>query len=293
MESADAISVATEIARNHGLTVEQPVPLRSTNNAVAWLAPSRVVAKVGVGLKSRLAIELRVAKELAELGAPAVSPATELPVRVHSRHGLDVTFWRYHPQPSPADEPPAERIAPALRRLHSALANISPALRACLPYFLRELGFVCSLLSGCDCLPALSVPDRNLLRIIFDRLKTELEAPEFAEEIVVLHGAPHSYNTLHLDGEPHFIDFETACTGPVEWDLAHLGPDAERFYGGPIRPKLLWACRAMVSVTTATLCWADVERGDLRDHAEWHLSQVKSMAPRILNANDHSAEKRS
>ena len=49
VESADvetAISIAADVARDFGLKVEQTVPLRSTNNAVAWLRPANVVAKI-------------------------------------------------------------------------------------------------------------------------------------------------------------------------------------------------------------------------------------------------------
>lgn len=86
----DAISAAVGLARDHGITVEKPVPLRSTNNAVAWLYPAPIVAKVGVGRDSRLDTELKVAQELTALGAPVVPPASEMPQVVHVRHGFGV-----------------------------------------------------------------------------------------------------------------------------------------------------------------------------------------------------------
>ena len=33
-----------------------------------------------------------------------------------------------------------------------------------------------------------------------------------------------------VDGEPMFIDFETVCYGPVEWDLCHLEPSVAHRY---------------------------------------------------------------
>jgi hypothetical protein len=84
-----------------------------------------------------------------------------------------------------------------------------------------------------------------------------------------------------VDGEPSFIDFETACIGPVEWDVAYID---ELEYGLPVNPRLLWVCQGMVSVKTAILCWRDVERGDFREHAEWHLSHVRTnIAPQVLS----------
>jgi hypothetical protein len=68
----NAIATATDIAEALGLRVEQPVLLRSTNNVVAWLSPTRVVAKVGVGRNQQLRTELQIALELGALGAACV-----------------------------------------------------------------------------------------------------------------------------------------------------------------------------------------------------------------------------
>jgi Ser/Thr protein kinase RdoA (MazF antagonist) len=41
-----------------------------------------------------------------------------------------------------------------------------------------------------------------------------------------LHGSPHDLNVLGPSTNlPRFIDFETMCTGPFEWDLAHVDGD--------------------------------------------------------------------
>jgi hypothetical protein len=289
----DPVCVAIEVARAFGLNVEQPVPLRSTNNAVAWLSPTRVVAKVGVGRNQRLGTELQVAQELCALGGPVVCPAPDLPAVVHSRRGLDMTFWQYHAQNSSAVAA-AEHVAPALRSLHIALGRISPGLRATLPSYLEELDYVRALLTDSASLSALSQADRHLLATTFDRLKVDLCALAPPDSHVAIHGAPHPHNVLFAGGEPLFIDFETACTGPVEWDMAHLDPEAEPFYGPALQTRLLWVCRGMASVTTAVLCWADVNRGDLRDHAEWHLAHVRtSIAPYTVHPNVRRGDIRS
>jgi thiamine kinase-like enzyme len=92
---------------------------------------------------------------------------------------------------------------------------------------------------------------------------------------ITIHGAPHSYNILLVEGEPRFIDFETTCVGPCEWDLAHTDSEVSEAYSRVTNFELLRVCRDMVSLKTAAWCWADVERGDLRYHAEIHLAQVK------------------
>jgi hypothetical protein len=279
--SSEAIAIAIEVAQGLGLQVQKPVSLRSTNNVVVWLSPTQVVAKVGLGRNACLRTELQVALELRARGAPIVSPAQEAPAVVHSRHGLEVTFWQYHAQPSSADIA-GTRVASALRRLHTALGRISPDLRASLPSYLRELQLVRTLLTDPSGLPALSEADRRLLATVFDRLKVYLDELAPAGSHVVLHGSPHSYNVLLVDDEPVFIDFETACTGPMEWDLAHVDPEAEQSYGAPVHERLIWVCRSMASVKTAAFCWADVERGDLREHAELHLAHVRTaVAPYV------------
>jgi hypothetical protein len=279
--SSEAIATAIEVARGLGLPVRKPVSLRSTNNVVVWLRPTPVVAKVGLGRNASLRTELQVALELTALGAPIVSPAQEVPAVVHSRNGLEVTFWQYHAQPSSTDIA-GVRVAAAMRRLHTALGRLSPALRASLPSYLQELQLVQGLLNDPVGLPALTATDRRLLATVFDKLMVSLAELAPAESHVMLHGSPHSYNVLLVGNEPTFIDFETTCTGPMEWDLAHVDAEVEQGYGAPVNEKLIWVCRSMASVKTAAFCWADVERGDLRQHAEMHLAHVKRVvAPSV------------
>ena len=109
----------------------------------------------------------------------------------------------------------------------------------------------------------------------FNRLKERLQALSPPQTHVTIHGSPHPYNILLVAGEPCFIDFETTCVGPREWDLAHTAPEVQQAYSRTIHVELMRACRDMVSLKTAAWCWADFERGDLRYHAEIHLAQVK------------------
>jgi hypothetical protein len=214
-----------------------------------------------------------MALELSALDAPVVSPATELPAVVHSRDGFDITFWRYHPQPPEADIS-VSRTREALGRLHSALARISTLLRGCLPSYMRDLDAARAYLESPG-IPALSPDDRQLLADTFDRLKGELQtlAPPGAH--IALHGSPHSYNVLLVAGEPRFVDFEDACTGPVEWDLAHVEqpPCADT-----TAARLHRVCSDMASVRSAVWCWAAAERGDLRIHAQLHLDRIRERA---------------
>jgi hypothetical protein len=281
MKVQAAISAAADVARDLGVAVGEPLPLRSTNNAVAWLYPSAVVAKISTQSNSRLLTELQVAQELVALDAPVVSPASELPAIVHRRGGFEMTFWRYHAQLSTAESAP-DRAALALSKLHASLSQLSPGLKAGLPSYKAELDLVRSLLADHTALPALQAVDRDLLIATFDRLQTRLDALAPADRFAVLHGSPHSYNVLLVDKEPVFIDFETTCLGPPEWDAAHVDSQADSFFMDSMQEELLWLCRGMVSVKTATLCTAGIDRGDMREHAQYHLAHVRENVARNI-----------
>jgi len=270
----NAVDAAVRVAGSCGLSVEKPVLLRSTNNVVAWLRPLMVVAKIGAGQRRGFQTEISVASELGALGGPVVPPAPELPAVVHAHAGFDVTFWRYCPQPPDVDIP-GEQVGAALKSLHDGCAKISTALRATLPSYLEELQSVAALLHDDGRLSALPEADRQLLIRAFEQLWKRVQVSSDPGTHVVIHGSPHPYNVLLVEGKPRFIDFETTSVGPVEWDLAHTSPDAVRHYTGAVDTPLLEICRNLVRVKTAAWCWADVHRGDLRDHAEMHLAHLK------------------
>lgn len=271
----EAIQAAVKVAAAFGVQVKEPVPLRSTNNTVVWLRPAVIVAKVGVGHHGRLADELQVAMELTVVGGPVVPPASEIPQIVHRRGGFEVSFWRYYPQPPDGVIIPSAQIGGALRKLHASLGQISAGARERLPSFLDELGAVRALLCDPSRLGLLAERDRILLLHAFDRLAADLRIGIRSGVQRVIHGSPHRQNVLLAEGKPRFIDFETVCVGPIEWDSAHLEPDVAREYGAPLNGPLERACRDMASVKTAAWCWADASRGDLRDHAEFHLAQIR------------------
>lgn len=269
-----AVEASIRVAQKFGLRVHEPVALRSTNNTVAWLRPTAVVAKIGVGQQRGFMTEVAVAVELSALGAPVVPPAPEIAPVVHSHGNYWITFWRYCPQPDDVDIP-GEQMAPALQHLHSGYAKLSADLSAGLPRYTDELQVVAELLRDGERLSALPTHDRAFLGRLFERLWQQLHAKSDAGTHVVIHGSPHPYNVLLVDGQPRFIDFETTCIGPVEWDLAHTSPQTAANYAGAVNAELLELCRNLVRLKTAAWCWADAHRGDLRWHAEAHLAYLK------------------
>jgi hypothetical protein len=81
---------------------------------------------------------------------------------------------------------------------------------------------------------------RNLRRAINDRGPSEQ----------LLHGEPHPGNVLSTNNGPLFVDLETCCRGPVEFDLAHVPEKVSEHYGG-IDQGLLRECRQLVLAMVA------------------------------------------
>ena len=70
----------------------------------------------------------------------------------------------------------------------------------------------------------------------------------------LLHGEPHPGNLVSSKSGLLFIDLETCCRGPVEFDLAHV-PDEVTHYYPDIDQELLRDCRALVLAMVAAWRW--------------------------------------
>ncbi|WP_211241214.1 phosphotransferase family protein [Pseudonocardia spinosispora] len=95
----------------------------------------------------------------------------------------------------------------------------------------------------------------------------------------LLHGEPHSGNVLSTKIGPLFIDLETRCRGPVEFDLAHAPEDVCEHYPNVDR-GVLDDCRQLVLAMFAAWRW---ERGDQfpngRRFGEEFLRVLRAGAP--------------
>jgi Phosphotransferase enzyme family len=270
MEPMRPKDAAVTIGREFGLAVTEAVTLADSNNVVVWLTPSPVVARVGTGHHRSLSLELHVARHLVACRAPVFAPAPELPQVVHHLAGFDVTFWQYHADDRAEDVDPA-KLAVALSQLHQALATYPGVL----PSYEVELDEVGDVLHNHSRSAALDHCDRDVLLAALDRFRAELAS--YRADRHALHGSPHSNNVLVVGGAPRFIDFETACRGPIDWDLAHVGADVAAAYPSVSDDRVRASCAALVSVKTAAWCWTRVDHPDLRWHALHHLGVVKSL----------------
>lgn len=264
---------AVEVAEQLGFAVENPVVIQDTNNTVVWLRPHDVIAKAGTSGDSAdgLLLEHRVASALDRLGAAvARTVAGVAPVR-HTDTGCVVTLWERLDR-DPNAQPPGMTVGRSLRDLHGALS----AGNLQLPSFRVGLDRARRALFDDRRIGALRRDDRMLLRGAFETLVAEVEGHAFSEQ--ALHGEPHDGNLLVTTGGLRWIDFEAACRGPLEWDLAFLSADACTQFPHTDH-ELLRLLRSLNSARVAIWCWVRYQHPDMRWHAHHHLEIVRANWP--------------
>ena len=117
--------------------------------------------------------------------------------------------------------------------------------------------------------------DRELLGNTLRSLRRTIGDRGAAEQL--LHGEPHPGNVLSTRNGLLFIDLETCCRGPVEFDLAHAPEEVSEHYPG-VNRGLLRECRILVLAMITTWRW---DRGDQLPNGrqlgtEW-LSQIRAV----------------
>jgi len=261
---------AVEVAERLGLAVTEPVLVQETNNTVLWLRPHPIIAKVGThsGSAELLVREHDVASALAELGAPVGRPLSGVGPMRHAATGFVVTLWDRLEHNADA-EPPGSTVGASLRGVHEGLRLCDVTL----PSFRVGLQRARSALADDARTPALAAVDRVFLRDAFDDLLGDLASYSLIDQ--GLHGEPHDGNRLLTPSGLRWIDFEAACLGPVEWDLAFLARDARSEFHD-VDPELLRLLETLNSARVSTWCWIQARFLKMRWHAEHHLAVVRA-----------------
>jgi hypothetical protein len=269
-----ALRAARGAARRVGLSSIGARVLRDANNTLVMLPEPKVVAKVatsaldGRGGKA-LARELAVGLHLAARRAPIVPPLLSGVGGPHEVNGLVVTLWSYCDQQSEPDE--LAGIGAALRLLHNALTDVPNPL----PPFIEKVERAAALFGDPGKTPELTPRDRRLTAGIYDTIRSRLDLEAASN---ALHGEPHADNVLWTQSGPLFIDFEAACLGPVEWDLAYL-PEPARAAFPERDEELLAILRLTISFCVAAWCWAQRGRAPEVDQAaQHHLGVLRQSA---------------
>lgn len=218
MDEKAQTGVVIDLARALGLSVYRAERIGGYANALYRLHPLPLVARVAGPETMRrggcewMAQELRVARHLASRGVQATSPATLCPPGPHRHAGEMITFWQF--LPTVPDRPSPRRVGRELALLHAALADFEDDLPLLAP--LEESWQIFDRLLVGE--PILAPEDLALTRERIARVRDRL-AGEFAN-CRPLHGDPHHGNLLATPEGWAWSDFEDACRGPVEWDIA-------------------------------------------------------------------------
>ncbi|GGN36530.1 aminoglycoside phosphotransferase family protein [Streptomyces fuscichromogenes] len=243
-----AVEAAVSIASALGLAVDDAVVLHDSNKLTLRLLPCDVLARVAPAGHQVARFEVELARRLAGTGCPVAAPEPRTEPRVHERDGFEVTLWTYYEPITPRREIPPARYADSLRRLHAGMRELDVPT----PHFTDRVAQARRLLADRDRTPALSDTDRDLLDDTLFSLGGTVGRYGGTEQL--LHGEPHPGNLLTTENGLLFIDFETCCRGPVEFDLAHAPEEVGEHYRG-VDQGLLRACRILVLAMITTWRW--------------------------------------
>jgi Ser/Thr protein kinase RdoA (MazF antagonist) len=264
-----AMAAARSVASALGLSVDDAIVLHDSNKLTLRLLPGDVVARVAPVEHQVAQFEIELAQLLAASGCPVAALEARVEPRVYKRDGFAITLWTYYETAAAGAVSPAD-YAGALQRLHAGLRTLDlPA-----PHFGDRVEQAQRLVANRDRTPALADGDRELLGSTLRNLRRAIGDRDGGEQL--LHGEPHPGNVLATKNGPLFVDLETCCRGPVEFDLAHAPEEVSEHYPDVDR-DLLRDCRTLALALAATWRW---DRDDQLQNgrqlgAEW-LSQIRA-----------------
>jgi hypothetical protein len=268
-----ARAAAMSIALSLDLTVNDAIVLHNSNKLTLRLLPCDALAYVAPVAFQVAQFEVELAQRLAESGCPVAALERRVDPRVYERDGFVVTLWTYYEPATPREVAPAD-YASALERLHAGMRKLDIPT----PHFTDRVEQAQQLVASRDHTPALADADRELLGDTLRSLRRGIVDRGAAEQL--LHGEPHPGNVLTTKHGLLFIDLETCCRGPVEFDLAHAPEEVSEHYPG-VNQDLLRECRILVLAMITTWRW---DRGDQFPNGrqlgtEW-LSQLRAALDR-------------
>ena len=261
-----------EVGTAFRIQATEPLLLQETNNTVVWLRPSPVVAKVATRIDSKLDVRLEhaIASELAALGADIAIPVPDLEPVEHPPTGFVVTLWERLER---AEAQVSDRsLSHSLATLHAALART----RTKLPSFREELMRARVVLDDDTFMAALAPADRTFLRAVYDAGLAELDGVDLDRQR--LHGEAHDGNRILTAQGVRWIDLESCCVGPLEWDLAFQSAEVTAMFSD-VDGDLLRRLRRLNSARVATWCWGTARFPEMRRHGEFHLHALRTERP--------------
>ena len=270
-EVTRAIAAAASVAASLGLPVDDAVVLHNSNRLALRLRPCDVLARVAPAGHEAAQLEVGLTQRLAEAGCPVGLLAPRVDPLVYPRDGFTVTLWVYYEPATPHVSPAG--YAEALARLHAGLRTVDvPG-----PRFTDRIAEAEEIVANPALSPELADEDRVLLGGKLRSMRQAIKDRGAVEQL--LHGEPHPGNLLSTTNGPLFIDLETCCRGPVEFDLAHV-PEAVCGHYPGVDQGLLDECRQLVLAMVAAWRWdAGDQLPDGRRFGEELLRSLRAGPP--------------
>ena len=266
-----AAGVATASAC--GLRVDDAVVLHDSNRLAVRLLPCDVLARVAPAAHQVAQFEVELAQRLAETESPVAALEPRVEPRVYVRDGFAVTLWTYY-EPLPSREVAPPEYAQALERLHAGMRQIDVSA----PHFTDRVAEAQWLVDNRAHTPELADAERELLSNTLRSLRRAVGDRGADEQL--LHGEPHPGNLLRTKNGLLFVDLETCCHGPVEFDIAHAPEEVSEHYGAA-NQDLLRECRVLVRAMIATWRWdRDDQFPNGRQLGKEWLSQIRAALDR-------------
>jgi aminoglycoside phosphotransferase (APT) family kinase protein len=238
-----AVAAARSVASGLGLSADEAIVLHASNRLALRLLPSDVLARVASAAHQAAQLEVDLAGRLAGTDTPVAALDPRVAPRVYERDGFAITLWTYYASESSRELSPAV-YADALKRLHVRMQDVDLST----PHFTDRVKEAEAIVVSRDRTPELSDADRNLLRNTFTRVTSAIRERGAPEQL--LHGEPHPGNVLNTENGPLFVDLETCCRGPVEFDLAHVPDEVSQRYPN-VDHSLLSQCRVLALAMVA------------------------------------------
>jgi phosphotransferase family enzyme len=241
------LAAAMSTASALDLIVHDAIVLHDSNKLSVRLLPCDVLVRVAPAAHQVAQFEVDLAQRLAETKSPVAALEPRVEPRVYERDGFVVTLWTYY-EPVTSPEVSPAGYANALERLHAGMRKLDVRT----PHFTDRVDAAEQLVESSNLTPELADADRELLINTLRSRRQAIGDRGAAEQL--LHGEPHPGNMLSTETGLLFIDLETCCRGPVEFDLAHVPEDVSERYADADE-ELLSECRILVLAMVAAWRW--------------------------------------
>jgi aminoglycoside phosphotransferase (APT) family kinase protein len=238
-----AVAAARSAASALGLSADEAIVLHASNRLALRLLPSDVLARVASDAHEAAQFEVDLTLRLAGTDTPVAALDPRVAPRVYACDGFTITLWTYYAAESSHQLAPAA-YADALSRLHIGMHEVDLST----PHYTDRVKEAETLVASLDRTQDFTDADQDLLTHTLRSVSRAISERRAREQL--LHGEPHPGNVLNTKNGPLFIDLETCCRGPIEFDLAHV-PDAVSDRYPNVDQSLLRQCRVLALAMVA------------------------------------------